>query len=200
MKAIKYLPDSYHHKKTLNLAGSRNVLWLNLAAIPLLFIYGWLFIYLIIIFNPFNLFQNGILWFLVTFSGWELVAFLLSIILMLILHELVHGIFFWLFTRERPRFALKPGYAFAAAPDWYIPSMQYICVGLSPFVIISITCTILAWFVNSSLIPYLLIIATFNAAGALGDLIVVAWVLAQPKIILVKDEGDIYSSYAPDNA
>jgi hypothetical protein len=198
MLASKNMPDNYHHQKTLNLSTARTVLWLNLAAIPLLFLYGWLFTQLIIFLRPFNPFQNGFLGFFNAFSLWELLAFLLSIIIMLILHELVHGIFFLLFTRERPKFALKTGYAFTAAPEWYLPSLQYIIVGLSPFVIISFTCIFLAWFIDSTLIPYLLIIAIFNAAGALGDMIVVGWIIKQPKNILVKDEGDIFSSYAPD--
>jgi len=198
MRATKFLPDNFYHHKTLNLSSSRSVIWMNLAAIPLLFLYGWMFSHLINIFRPFNPSQNGLLGFFTEFSVLELVFLLLSIILMLILHELVHGIFFWLFTREGPRFALKAGYAFAAAPKWYLPWMQYIIVGLSPFVIISVISIFLTWFVVSSFIPYLLLIATFNAAGSLGDLIVVGWVLNQPKTILVKDEGDIFSSYAPD--
>ena len=37
----------------------------------------------------------------------------------------------------------------------------------------------------------------FNAAGSIGDLIVVGWILKQPLNILVKDEGDIFSTYLP---
>jgi len=198
MRATNYLPDNFHHLKTLDLSNSRSILWMNLAAIPLLFLYGWLFSRLIIIFRPFNPFQNGIFGFFTEFSVWKLVALLLSIILMLILHELVHGILFWVFTLERPNFGLRSGYAFAAAPNWYLPYQKYILVGLSPIVVISVASIILACFVVSPLIPYLLVIATFNAAGSLGDLIVVGWVLNQPKSILVKDEGDIFSSYSPD--
>ena len=118
---------------------------------------------------------------------------------MLVLHELVHGIFFWLFTHDKPRFALKTGYAFAAAPEWYLARNQYIIVGLSPFMIISITSIILGCFVTAPLIPYILLLVTFNAAGSLGDFIVVGWIISQPYTILVKDEGDIFSTYSPNN-
>jgi hypothetical protein len=53
--------------------------------------------------------------------------------------------------------------------------------------------------VSSSIVLLLLYIATFNAAGALGDMIVVGWVLKQPNTILVKDQGDKFSSFAPGN-
>ena len=117
---------------------------------------------------------------------------------MLVVHELIHGMFFWLFTHERPKFALRSGYAFAAAPEWYLPKFQYIIVGLSPLVVISIVCIIFAALVPPSIVPYPLFIATFNAAGALGDMIVVAWVSKQSGTILVRDLGDRFSSFAPD--
>jgi len=197
MEATKILPPDYHFKKSLNLSSSWVALRLNLAAIPLLFLFGWLFGRLIILLRSIKPFPKGLLSFFTTVSGWELLAFALSIVLMLVVHELVHGLFFWIFTHERPKFALKAGYAFAAAPDWYLPGHQYIAVGLSPFVILSLISVILAVVVAPSLVPYLLFIATFNAAGALGDLIVVGWVLRQPGNIMVKDEGDIFTSFAP---
>lgn len=197
MRATKSLPSNYNHQKTLDLSSYRVALLLNLAALPLLFIFGWLFRWLINFMRPFSPFSKGIFGFLTAFSGWGLVALPISIILMLVLHELIHGIFFWLFTHERPRFALTGGYAFAAAPDWFLPSSQYILVGISPLVIISVISILFAWFAASSFIPYLLLIATFNAAGALGDLLVVGWVFKQPKTILVKDEGAKFSSFSP---
>jgi hypothetical protein len=200
MRATKVLPSNYYLLKTLDLSRPRVILWLNLAALPLLFIFGWLFGLMIFLLPSISTPPKGLLNYLTSFPGWGLLAFPLSIILMLVLHELIHGGFFWLFTHERPRFALKSGYAFAAAPEWFLPAAQYILVGLSPLLIISIVSSLLAWIVSSTITPYLLFIATFNAAGSLGDMIVVAWVVKQPKTILVKDEGDIFSSFAPDNA
>lgn len=197
MRATKTIPADYHYCKTLNLSSTRVALQLNLAAVPLLFLFGWLFARLTIFLRSINPFPKGILYFFTTVSGWGLLAFPLSIILMLLLHELVHGLFFWLFTRERPKFALKAGYAFAAAPEWYLPGPQYIVVGLSPFIIITLISIIVAVFAAPSLVVYLLFIATFNAAGALGDLIVVGWVLRQPAPVLVKDEGDVFISFVP---
>jgi len=197
MQATKDLPATFQLSKTLNLSSSVVSLRLNMAAVPLLLVFGWLFARLIILLRSINPFPKGVLSFFTTVSGWELLAFPLSIILMFVVHELVHGLFFWLFTRERPRFALKAGYAFAAAPEWYLPGPQYIIVGLSPFVLITLVTVLLAVFVMPPLVPYLLFISTFNAAGALGDLIVVGWVLRQPNTVLVKDEGDIFTSFAP---
>lgn len=198
MRATRNLPSNYHHQKTLDLSKPRIVLLLNLAAVPLLFIFGWIFSRLIILLRSINPFPNGF-WGLVTiFSIWNLITFILSIIIMLIIHELIHGLFFWLFTHERPKFALKSGYAFAAAPEWYLPKVQYIFVGLSPFVFISIICIVLAVFMSLQIVPYLLLLAVFNAAGALGDIIIVAWVFSLSNNVLMRDLGDKFLSYAPD--
>jgi hypothetical protein len=169
-----------------------------MAAIPLLFVFGWFFNRVILLLRSSNPFSNGFWGMISTFSGWGLIAILACIIIMLIIHELVHGSFFWLFTRERPKFALRSGYAFAAAPNWYLPKFQYIVVGLSPLIVISIICLGLALLLPPNIVPYPFFVATFNAAGALGDMIVVAWILIQSNTIMVKDQGDKFSSYVTD--
>jgi hypothetical protein len=195
MRATKNIPSGYHSHKILDLSHSRTMLWLNLLALPLLFLFGWIFARIFISISTPNPFPNGF-WGLVTsYSVVDWIALPVSIALMLVFHELVHGTFFWLFTRERPRFALKSGYAFAAAPDWYLPRSQYVMVGLSPLLVISVLCIILAAFLPARQISYLLFIATFNAAGALGDMIVVAWVLRQPTSTFVMDHGDKFLSF-----
>jgi hypothetical protein len=199
MYATKILPSNFNHRKTLDLSNSRTVLGLNLAAIPLLFLFGWFFGRIIILLRSSDPFPTGFWGVVTTFSIKDLIALILSIVVMVVFHELIHGLFFWLFTHERPKFALRSGYAFAAAPEWYLPKFQYIMVGLSPFVIISIISIVLAALFPPKIIPYLLLIATFNAAGALGDMIVVAWIFRQSDIILVRDQGDKFSIFAPDN-
>ncbi len=197
MRATKTLPIDYFQHKTLDLSTTRVVLWLNLAAIPLLFLYGWLFSRIIYYLRIANTAAKGAWDLLSAFSGLELITLIVSILFMFVFHELIHGAFFWLFTGERPKFALKAGYAFASSPDWCLPRGQYILVGISPFLVISILSIIIAIFTPSSIVPYMIYIATFNAAGALGDMIVVFWVLRQSRHILVQDRGDKFISFSP---
>jgi hypothetical protein len=70
---------------------------------------------------------------LVTFIG----VVLLLLAVQVILHELIHGFFFWFFTRSRPTFGFKGFYAYAAAPDWYLPRNQHLIVALAPLVLIT---------------------------------------------------------------
>ena len=55
-------------------------------------------------------------------------------LVMIVLHEGLHGLFFWLFTREKPKFAFKGFYAYAAMPDWYLPKKEYLITALAPLV------------------------------------------------------------------
>jgi hypothetical protein len=199
MPATKILPSGYHHQKTLDLSGPRIMFWLNLAAIPLLFLFGWSFGRVMIFVRSINIFPKGFWGVVTSYSIWNLIALILSIIVMLVVHELIHGLFFWLFTHERPKFALRSGYAFAAAPEWYLPKYQYILVGISPLVLISILCIVMAVFMPPQIVSYLLLVSTFNAAGALGDMIVVTWVAWQSNTILMRDQGDKFSAFAKDN-
>jgi hypothetical protein len=195
MRSVKTLPANYQPSKILDLSSTRAAIWLNLAAIPLLFGYSWLFSLIFSSLQSANPFPDG-LWSVVTsFSIKDWLFLLLTIIFILSFHEMIHGAFFWIFTRERPKFGLRGGYAYASAPDWYLPINQYLIVGLSPFVVISILGIIFATFLPVSLLPYLLLIISFNAAGALGDMIVVAWIVMQAKTILVRDQGDKFSTF-----
>ncbi len=195
MQAIKQLSSGYHLTKSLDLSTPRIVLWLNLAAIPLLLFFGWVFSILFFLVTSVRPFPDGFWDLIDTFSGGRLLGLILSIVGMLVMHELIHGAFFWLFTHERPKFALRAGYAFAAAPDWYLPKAQYVFVGLSPFALISLISLGMAAVSPPGWIVFLLMVASFNAAGALGDLIVVAWVLRQPAKVYINDQGDTFHVY-----
>ncbi len=197
MHATKTLPDDYQPDKTLDLSNPRTMTLLNLAALPLIFVFGWILARIIILLNTVDPFPGGFWGIVTSYSFVDWIGLPISIIIMLVFHELVHGAFFWLFTRQRPRFALRSGYAFAAAPEWYLPRSQYIWVGLSPLVVITLLCLLLSAFLPQHLDSYMLIIAAFNAAGALGDMIVVAWVWRQSSHVLVRDQGDKFSIYRP---
>jgi hypothetical protein len=200
MRAVKILPPNYQPGKILDLSSARTSLWMNIGAIPLLFIYVWLFSLIFASLQPVNLFPNG-LWSVITlFSIRDWLFLLASVIFILVLHEVVHGICFWIFTKERPKFGLRGGYAFASAPEWYLPKFQYGIVGLAPFFVISILGIILSPFIPAGLLPYLLVIISFNAAGALGDMIVVAWIIRQANTILVRDQGDKFLTFNLETA
>lgn len=116
----------------------------------------------------------------------------------IVLHEIVHGLFFWLFTGSRPVFALKIVYAYAGAPDWYLPCRQYMVVGVAPLVVITALGVLLLAVVPQGWLLPVLLFTALNAGGAVGDLGVAAWLLVQPAACLANDEGDRVTLYRPE--
>jgi hypothetical protein len=126
---------------------------------------------------------TGLLWILV------IMVFTITI------HELVHGLFFWLFAQHRPQFGLGPGYAFAALPDWYFPKKQYLVIGLSPLVVLTVVG--LAWCAIAPVmwIGWIFTGVVINAGGAIGDLYVCWRITREAGDVWVKDTGDGFQVY-----
>ena len=193
MKALRTLPPHYRHHQTLDLAKNRRIATgLNVVAAAFFFLFGGLVVLFCSAVRADTIL--AILRALVWLRGAGILAIIVVLVglqfLMVVLHEAVHGAFFWIFTRERPVFGLKPPFAaYAAAPNWYLPRDQHMVVGLGPFAAITLVGTALLFVVPAAMLPPLLFVVVSNAAGAVGDFVMVAWLSRQPKETLVCDAG-----------
>ena len=127
----------------------------------------------------------------------QLLALIVFVSLNLIVHELIHGFFFWYFTRSRPVYALHLAYAYAAAPGWFIPIRQYWIIGLAPLVLIDAASLLLIMIAPINWLLTLAFLAAFNTGGAVGDLWIIFRLLRRSPKCLVKDVGDSVSFYEP---
>lgn len=195
MNATQSLPPDYTRHKTLNLSTPAGMVAMNLASVPLFFVFGAGFNWAAGILNPAYDLPSALS------ASLSDIPFLVGLVLvlfgMLVLHELIHGLFFWIFTRARPKFAFKGLYAYAAAPGWYLPRRQHFVVGLAPFVLISLGSLPAFAFLPPAGVLLVVVCATYNAAGALGDLLVAAWELFHSPRALVCDTGDAFSLHEP---
>ena len=107
----------------------------------------------------------------------------------------IHGFFFWVFTRSRPVFALKLFYAYAGAPDWYIPTRQFMIVALGPLVIIGVAGMLLMLLVPESWVVLIVLMVAFNTGGSVGDLLIFTRLLKLSPTGLANDTGDVMSFY-----
>lgn len=103
--------------------------------------------------------------------------------------------FFWLFTGERPKLGWKWLYAYASAPDWYLPRNQHLVVAAAPLLLITAAGLTLLTFVPEPALPAILIATVANAAGSIGDVVVLILLLFQPREALVQDTGDAIHIY-----
>jgi hypothetical protein len=193
MQATQQLPPSYAQSGKLDLSNNRMaVVGLNLLLLVVLAVL-----------------TVGVLFFVRGVRGGDGVGFgssgiVISLtlfalyILMILLHEAIHGVCFWWYTRARPYFGVSWRYAYAAAPGWYIPRNDYFVVALAPAVVITVVGLLLIAVVPPAFVAPLAFVVVVNGAGAVGDYTVVVWLLRKTPQTLVQDVGDTMTLYAPN--
>lgn len=197
MNAIQTLPENYRLSAGLNMKNLSLQLKMNIAGFFLLVLFGWLFTAAAVYLRP----DDATTFLLLK---WEGVSGILTIVIVLalmfvtiVVHEGIHGLGFILLAKVRPIFAFRGVYAYAAAPDWFIPRDPYLVIGLAPFVGISLVGVALMAIVPAAWIAPLVLVCVVNATGAIGDLWVAVLLLQQPPEALSNDTGDEIKIYAP---
>lgn len=193
---VKILPEDYRRVEAIDLSRQFGLLLgVNLAGLILMAAAGWLFFALGRLRFP------DILPSITVSTGGEMITGLLLIAggfaAAIGLHELVHGVFFLIVTGERPRFGLSLAYAYAAAPNWFIPRNRYLVIGIAPLVLISLAGIAALTILPRPLFPLWWFCLTVNAGGAIGDLYVVIRLLLRSPAALINDHGDRIEIYTP---
>ena len=195
MKPTQSLPETYQQDSIVDLSQDKRLaLILNILGVILFFISGIFFINLALILRGTGAFS-------ITFNNMvlALLGSILVVVLVLIVHEAIHGICFWYFTGEKPRFGFKGFYAYAAAPDWYLPRGAYFVTALAPLFVVTITGILLMPLVTAELLPFLLLWLVFNFSGSIGDMAMVILLLRKPATVYINDFGDGISIYCQLN-
>jgi len=125
---------------------------------------------------------------------------LLIMMVTILLHELAHGLFFWLFSGHLPVFGIGPGYAFAAMPDWFFPRQKYLVIGLAPLLLLTALGLSASAFIPLNWLMGLLAGLVINAGGAIGDIYVCARIWKEPGNVWIKDTGDGFQVYRATGA
>ena len=118
-------------------------------------------------------------------------------VIMVIVHEGLHGLVFWRTTGEMPGFEFKFYYASDSPGDWYLPRRPFMLATLLPLAVISLVCLVLIPFAGPYLRYLLILLAVFNASGSAGDLVVALRLSRLPADTLIKDSGSSVTFYTP---
>lgn len=194
MPPTQTLPENYALAWDVNMKRDKRLnIILQVLGLGWMALAGWLFASLVFWMRPdFNeATRKGL-------GGDLLIGLLLILVVMLItltLHELVHGLFFWFFSQRRPEFGIGPGYAFAAMPDWYFPKGQYLIIGLSPLVGLTMLGLGVIAFAPLTWIGLVFAGVVINAGGAIGDLYVCGRIAREAEDVWIKDTGDGFQVY-----
>jgi hypothetical protein len=206
MRAVKTLPPNYEPVGTLDFAQNRAAaVVVNVVGLALMGLFIWLGVWFLgLVFPGVDVILA--LWSVaggVAGLGGRVLIVGLALVVTLgvgILHELVHGLFFWVFTRQRPAFGARSLYFYAGAPDWYLPRGRHILVGLSPLILVTAMGLVAAALASPAVAAWVLLAVVTNAGGAAGDLMAAVWLLRQPPQTFVHDTGLALTIYQPGTA
>lgn len=191
MKSVKELPGNYEEVLGIDLAGNKKlagvVSLMALAIAAVAVTVGCLRVSLLSLFDM----TGGLGKYLMRFG--ILIAGMLVYIL---LHEAVHGVFMYLFSSEKPFFGISPMYAYAGSRA-YFGKTAYLTIALSPVVFWGIALGVVGEFVSQEWFWVVYAVQVINLSGAAGDLYVFFRFLRLPREILVKDTGVAMTVYAP---
>jgi hypothetical protein len=209
MQVTTVLPTDYHRQATLDLSKSREAIaGAIVSGIVLLITVGWLLVQFTTLFRPTAL--EGLRFCdiqtiapdggtSITIPFQLIVDIVVAFVLVVPIHELIHGLYCWRFTGKRPSFRIKGLYVHAAAPsEVYFPRNQYLIVGIAPLVLLTLVGLLLMIIVPVIVVPILMLFIAFNAAGAAGDLLMVACLLSYSPDTLMQDNGSGVIAYGPE--
>ena len=208
MQATTTLPVGYRRQATLDL--SRDVAAMLAAIIlgmVLLLATGWLFVWLTGLLRPaalegFRLRDvataapgGGTS---VTISLAPIVHAVVAFLLVMPLHELVHGAMYWRTSRQRPTFGVKGPFPYPTAPSGvYFPRNACLSVGPAPLPLLTLAGLLLVMVLPAPAVPVLILLVAFNAGGSAGDLVMVVRLLSYPPETMMQDAGTGVVIYGP---
>lgn len=157
------------------------VICLNLIAVPVVFLFMFLFGAIA------SKIQGNLMVDEISLNILRLMMGVLILFLILIIHELIHGLFFKLFNRKgKVKFGLKKGMAYATSLGSYYSKGCFVGVSLAPFVLISLLLFILLLLNALSPLEFV-VLASVHAGGCVGDFYWVLLTLCSPKNSFIED-------------
>ena len=152
-------------------------------------IYGIIIMVVMAVFIPL-LIMGGIIEFnLETTFPLFFIVLLISLILYIPLHEIVHGIVLKNYTDEKLSFGWKLVYAYCGSKEAVVDRKEYYAVALAPLLVFSVV-FISLMFLNPSLSFVWYVMEIMNVSGSVGDIYVsIKLRKEKSRDILITDSG-----------
>ena len=181
------LPNGYREVRRVDLMRNRKeAVLVNLLALA---ITGVMIVLGFLICPSFAEFEVG----LHTLFGIVLMS--VGIVVYMILHEVIHGVFMKAFSGIRPRYGFTGLYAYAGS-DALFCRRQYIVIAFAPVVILGLIITVLTVAFYETAFWYLYVIQIVNISGAAGDFYVGTLIARATNDVMVRDAGTDMSLYS----
>ncbi len=191
MKAVEKSQVNFLYNETIDFSNNKKLaLTVNLLGIlsfPLIYV---ILFYLLKILTGSS--SDNLLFYWKSFSKLPLISsgiFLAILLLILVIHEFIHAVFFYLFTGEKPVYGFKGIYGYAGSPNWYLKKSYYLIVSLSPFIIISVSGLLFLVLIPAEYSSIIVLLLTTHAAGCIGDIWVSIKLIFKPEETYINDSG-----------
>lgn len=181
------LPSNYEEVLYWRIAQrASRILVMNLFSIPLAFVFGIVFLILVLTFGkPPEIIAS---------DSTQTAILLAGILLVVVIHELAHGVAMQVYGAQPKYGVIWKGLMFyATAPGYTFPRNQYLVVSLAPLVSLSIIgCVGILLQAGTSNVWLWAVWATINGSAAIGDLWITAITLRYPAYAYIMDDGTEY--------
>ena len=191
----KELPASYILVATLDPKSKKGKLigYIGLVIIIIGLVIGTLLLQFNRIVEAMHTMKSGHVW--ITLGVYFIVLFLYIIV-----HELIHGLFYKLFTHQKLKFGMNGKVAYCGVPGIYVYRGPIMVILLAPCIVLTIAFLVSIFLVPNYLIKFLLLVLlVIQFAGCIYDLYDVALLLFKyrdPKT-LIYDDGPVQKFYLP---
>lgn len=186
------LPENYKLDKTIDMKKMSTNIFLNV--LNILFVIISLLILIPLKFKEIkidNLIELSIVMFIA----------LIGFIIYIVLHELTHGLFYKIFTKQKLTFGVSLTYAYCGVPNIYVRKKETIIACLSPLIIFSIIFLTLIFILPPNYINLsIIILFSFHFGGCSGDIYLSLILLTKyDKDTYIKDTGPTQYIYKKAN-
>lgn len=178
------LPDDYEMVKAINFVkNTRFALLINILSLILFFV--------------------GVIVLTVPKGGFSYDLFQILIVIGLlipyiIIHELIHGLFFKINLKEKKVIYRFHGIAASAGvPDVYFQKGHFLLVSIAPFLITALVLMPFLFFVNDYWYTIVAMLAAANLAGSAGDLYLFVKLIFMDRRVLIEDYGPGMNFFLP---
>lgn len=127
-----------------------------------------------------------------------LIVYFVGLFACIVLHELIHGLFYKIFTKQKLTFGLTLTVAYCGVPNLYLRKKAAFISAIAPCVIISLFLLVPLILVKDSAIwSFIYLLFSSHFAGCVGDLFVCLLILFKykNKEILINDTGPKQTFY-----
>lgn len=201
MQSTQVLPHQFMLSKEINLMQNKKALiWVNVFSVVAFIVFGAFFVGIFLLLRGDDYASNlGTAWsFGLPFTLLALLGLLVVQVAVVVVHEALHGLFFWLYSGSKPKYGFRGVFAYASAPGWYFARNAFLMIGLAPLVIISAFGVLFIWLMPLNTLVWAMLFVVLNAAGAVGDIYFALVLLSKPKTAMIEDTGVGCKIYIPE--